>query len=177
MMSLTGKQIITRHVLLNISKSKDNQITWEIFFLKTRGQNLVQKLVPDLNQNSAYLFINSLKCYTVCFYCMAKLRSTKRYWHYCTEHCFYSIQIFFWKTNTGPKLVSLPHFLHNIWRKVFVTLYPINCPNLILWLRLALEILSKMCIVITCFPVFDAIKFENILCFITSHFLHQLLKG
>ena len=81
MMSLTGKQIITRHVLLNISKSKDNQITWEIFFLKTRGQNLVQKLVPDLNQNSAYLFINSLKCYTVCFYCMAKLRSTKRYWH------------------------------------------------------------------------------------------------
>ena len=56
-------------------------------------------------------------------------------------------------------------------------LYPINCPNLILWLRLALEILSKMCIVITCFPVFDAIKFENILCFITSHFLHQLLKG
>ena len=34
---------------------------------------MVEKLFPDpflKNQNSAYLWINNLKFYTVCFYCM-----------------------------------------------------------------------------------------------------------
>ena len=41
---------------------------------------MVEKLVPNLllkNQNSAYLWINSLKFYAVCFYCKSKLKAIK----------------------------------------------------------------------------------------------------
>ena len=56
MTSQTGKQIITIYVLLNILRSKGNQITkfdqlidtnWETLFLKNDTQNKVEKLVPD----------------------------------------------------------------------------------------------------------------------------------
>ena len=43
-------------------------MTREIFFLKNRGQTKVEKLVLDpflKNQNDTYLWINSLKFYTV----------------------------------------------------------------------------------------------------------------
>ena len=46
---------------------------WEIFFFKNHTQTVVEKLFPDTFlkiQNWAYLWINSLKGYTVCFYCM-----------------------------------------------------------------------------------------------------------
>ena len=42
--------------------------------LKNDTQNVVEKLVPDPfleNWNWAYIWINSLKFYTVCFYCIA----------------------------------------------------------------------------------------------------------
>ena len=48
-----------------------NTHTWERFSLKNRAQNVVEKLVPDpflKNKNWAYLWINSLKFYTVCFF-------------------------------------------------------------------------------------------------------------
>ena len=57
-------------------------ITLEIFFLKNRIEGVVQKLVPGpfiKNQNLAYLLINRLKWYKVCFCCMSKSRSTKIY--------------------------------------------------------------------------------------------------
>ena len=86
MASQTGKQIMTIHILPNISTSKgnpDNEI-WSINrnnILKKDTKSVVEKLVPNLlikNQNLAYLWINSLRCYKFCFYCMSKLRSTKR---------------------------------------------------------------------------------------------------
>ena len=43
------------------------------FFLKNHTQNVVEKLFPESflkNQNWVYLWIDSLKFYTVCFYCM-----------------------------------------------------------------------------------------------------------
>ena len=67
------------HILPNISRSKGNQtmklspvkiITQETFFLKNHTQNVVEKLFPDpvlVYQNWAYLWVNSLKFYTVCF--------------------------------------------------------------------------------------------------------------
>ena len=71
------------HILTNISRTKGNQtmkfgqlIEYNmriIFFLKNHTENVVEKLFPDLflqNQNWAYLWINSLKSYTACFYCM-----------------------------------------------------------------------------------------------------------
>ena len=52
-----GKQTFAIHILLNISRTKGNQIrkfgqlieyiTWEIFFLKNHTQNKVEKLFPD----------------------------------------------------------------------------------------------------------------------------------
>ena len=47
--------------------------------------------------------------------------------------CFYFI--YFWKTNTSLKLASLPHFLHDFWRKRFLLHY-ITSPNFIAWLPL-----------------------------------------
>ena len=44
-----------------------------IFILKKHTQNVVEKLFPNpflKNQNWAYLWINGLKFYTVCFYSM-----------------------------------------------------------------------------------------------------------
>ena len=91
MTSQTGKQIITIHVLPNISRSKGNQAMkfgqlidakWEIFSLKNHTQNLMKKLVPDLfikNWNWACLWINSIKFYAICFCHMSKSRTTKIY--------------------------------------------------------------------------------------------------
>ena len=57
MTSKTGKQIITIHILPNISRSKGNKImkfgqfinvTWKIPFSKNYTLNVVENLVPDL---------------------------------------------------------------------------------------------------------------------------------
>ena len=42
-------------------------------FMENNTQNVVEKLVPDTlkNQNWPYLWMNSLKFYTVSFFCMA----------------------------------------------------------------------------------------------------------
>ena len=56
MMSQNGQQIITMHILLNISRSKDNQTMkfdrfieygMRIIFLEKHTQIWVEKLVPD----------------------------------------------------------------------------------------------------------------------------------
>ena len=47
---------------------------------KNHTQNAVEKLAPDTlvkSQNLVYLWINSMKSYKVCFYCMSKSSSTK----------------------------------------------------------------------------------------------------
>ena len=69
--------------------------------------------------------------------------------------CFYLNIKLFLKTKIGFELVSLPHFLHEFWRKIFLTLYFINWPNFIVWLSLLLEMLGNMSNKIVCFPGFD----------------------
>ena len=78
MTSRPGKQTIPMHILTNVSRSKGNQgmkfgrlINYECgtFFSNNHTQNVLNKLFPDPfleNQNWAYLWINSLKCYAVC---------------------------------------------------------------------------------------------------------------
>ena len=63
-------------------------------------------------------------------------------------------------------IVSPPHFVHDISKKMFLMLYSINWPNLIAWLFLLLEILINMCIAIVCFPRFDVINLEIELIFL-----------
>ena len=72
----------------------------------------------------------------------------------------------FLKTNGGLELVSLPHFLHVFWKKIFLLLHSINWPNFIAWLPLLLELLGNMCSVIVCKPACDVINFEFTLMFL-----------
>ena len=50
----------------------------------------------------------------------------------------------------GLELVSLAHFLYSFRRKIFVLLYFINLPDLIVWLPLFPEILGNTSIAIVC---------------------------
>ena len=61
----------------------------------------------------------------------------------------------------GMGIVSPPHFVYDLARKMFLMLYSINWPNFIIYLSLLLEILSNMCIAIVCFPGCEMINFET----------------
>ena len=114
------------------------------------------------NKNWASFWINSLNNeMACCLFCISKLRTTNLYWKQDADHLFLPLKVFFkkkTKRNTG--LVSLPHFLHDFWKKICLMLCFINWPRFIVWLPLRLEILRKMCIIITCFSVYDVINFE-----------------
>ena len=62
-------------------------------------------------------------------------------------------------------LVTLPHFLYDFWRKIFLCLYSINWPNFIFCLPLFLEITVNTCIVIAFVPVCYVINFKNYRCY------------
>ena len=65
----------------------------------------------------------------------------------------------------------LTRFLHDFWKKIFLALYSITWPNCIVLLPL-LETLGNMCIVIICFPVYDAINFKINLSFLSKPFFY-----
>ena len=70
------------------------------------------------NQNWAYLLMNSVKCYTICFHCMPKWGLSKYIEKLsCKPFAFTSYKIK--KTKRSLELVSLPHFIQNFWRKYF----------------------------------------------------------
>ena len=54
----------------------------------------------------------------------------------------------FLKPKRGLLLVSLPHFLHDFWIKILLTLYSINSPISVTLLPLVPEILGNICSVI-----------------------------
>ena len=70
-------------------------------------------------------------------------------------------------------IVSPPHFVHDISKKMFLMLYSINWPNLIAWLFLLLEILINMCIAIVCFPRFDVRNLEIELIFLIKSLFYM----
>ena len=75
-------------------------ITWRTFFLKNSTQNVVEELFPEpvlKNYNWAYLWINSLKFYTVCFYCILSWGLSKYIKTKLDTTCFYLISRFFKK--------------------------------------------------------------------------------
>ena len=81
-MRLISKFMALQHLLSNISRSKGNQTmkfsqlveyNMQLFLWKNHTQNMVEKLFTDpflKTQHWAYLWINSLKLYTVNFQCM-----------------------------------------------------------------------------------------------------------
>ena len=64
--------------------------------------------------------------------------------------CFYLMQNFFKKQKKSLELVSLSHFLHDFWRKIFHLLYSTNWLNFIVWLPSLCEILGNMRVVTVC---------------------------
>ena len=50
----------------------------------------------------------------------------------------------------GLEIVSVPYFVYDFSRKMFLVLYSINCLIFIAWLLLLLEILVNMRIAIIC---------------------------
>ena len=84
----------------------------------------------------------------------------------------------FQKIKKVLELVSLPHFLHNFRMKIFLLLYCINWPNLIICLPLFYKILGNMCIAIVCKPVCEVMNFEvNLIFFKLSRFSYMTKKS
>ena len=124
---------------------------------------MLKKLVPDLflkNQNRTYLWIESLTFYRICFYGMSKSRNTNISSNYDADHLLLTHIRRFQKTNRGLQLVSLPHFPHDFWRKMFLTSYSIKWPNFIDCLPLILETLDNICFAFIYFSVYDVTNFE-----------------
>ena len=112
---------------------KQKIITWETFFFKNHTHNVVQKLVPDpflKNETWAYLWINWRKFQTVYFDCMPSWGLSKYIETRLHTTCIYLIWSFF-KKQRGLGLISLPYFLHNFWRKIFLLICSINWPSFI----------------------------------------------
>ena len=122
--------------MANISRSKENQSTkfgqlieCDItkIFLKNHTQNMVKKLVPDpflKNWNWAYLWINSLKFYTVCFYCMASWGLSKYIDTKLQTTCSHLILSFFLNTKRGLELTLPASF--SAWflkKNIFIIFY------------------------------------------------------
>ena len=149
--------------MTNISRSKGNQTmkfsqliecnTSKIFLEKsytkcggkTSPRSFPGKLILRISLDQY------LKFYRVCFYCIASWGLSKYIETKQQATCFHLIHIkLFKKIKKGLELVSLPSFLHNYWRKIFLLLYSINWPNFIAWLPLLCEIWVNMCIAIVC---------------------------
>ena len=85
----------------------------------------------------------------------------------------------FYKRKRGLKLIFLPHFLHDFWRKIFSTLSFINLPNSIASLSLLLEILDNTCLGNNCCLFCDVRNFEINYSFLIKSFFyikHNLAK-
>ena len=138
---------------------------------------MVEKLFLETflkNQNWAYLRINSVRFYTVYFYCMPSLGLSKYSETKLHTTCFYLILSFCKKQNKCLELVPLPHFLHDFLRKIFILLYSINWPNFIAWLSLLREILGYMFIIIVCYPGCDVTNFKiNLMFLIKTVFIYD----
>ena len=150
MTSQTVQEIIRIHILPNIFRSKSNHTMTFCQLMEYNVRNIfLQKLCTKCggeassrpfykNQNWAYLWTNSLKCYKVCFFFL------------CSSQGLIKL---FYKWKRGLELVSLPHSRQDFWTKIFLPLYAINWPNLVVWLPLLLKELGNMCILIISCPV------------------------
>ena len=115
--NLVNRQI--QYTLPNISRSKDNQA-------KRGTQNVVEKLFPDpfrKGKTWAYLWINSPKFYTDCFYFMTSWGLSKQVEIKLQTTCFYLI----YSLNKKQKKIS-PWFLKkNISLVTFYKLTKFHC--------------------------------------------------
>ena len=84
-----------------------------------------RRTFPGKLKFSVYLDQYSKVLYSL-FSLYATLRAVETCWNYAEDHFLLPHVKPFFKIKRGLRLVSLPHFLHNFWRKVFLLLYFIN---------------------------------------------------
>ena len=80
----------------------------------------------------AYLCINNLKFYTVCYYCMPRWWLSKyKIQNKLQTTCFYLTWSFLphMKVKRGMELISPADFAHDFCRKIFLWLHSISWPN------------------------------------------------
>ena len=109
-------------------KNQNWTILWICLLIANQQPEILQSLFPLYVQVEVYQNILKLRCWPLAT-TLGKALKKKKKW--------------------DLKLVSLPHFLHGFWRKIFLTLY-FNWANFIPWLHLLLEILGNMFLVIIC---------------------------
>ena len=134
-----------------------------MFFLKNHTQNVVERLVPDSFIKKSKLSISmdqQSQMLQSFFFLYVQVEVYQnilevRYWL-----LTFTLYKAFLKNKKKLELVSLPHFNHDFWKEVFITLYFTNWPNFIAWLPSFLEILGNRCIIIICSPICDVINFE-----------------
>ena len=108
------------------------------------------------------------------FLLYGKLRAVEIYRKQAADHLLSPHFKLSKKIKRVVELVSLPHFLHNFWRKIFPLLYSINWPNLVVWLSLLCKILGNMRITIVCKPGCHVMNFEvSLIDLIKPFFLHD----
>ena len=124
-----------------------------IFFEKSCTKSSRETSPRPFSEKWKYLWINSLKYYTICFNCMASWGLSK-YVETKMQTTFFHLILnsFFFKKKRGLQVVCLSHFPHSFWKEIFRFLCSINWPNFIVWLLLLCEILDNMSIVIVCKP-------------------------
>ena len=138
---------------------------------------MVGKLVRDpsiKNQNLTYPLINSLKCYTVCFYCVLKWRFTKTYlklrsWPLALTY----IKLF--QKNKEMFGTSLPASFSASFLKKNIS--HVILTDVIGWLPSLLDILGSICFVIICLLFCNVINFEINLSFIIKPLYYMTKKS
>ena len=144
--------------MTNISRSKGNQAineTCSVHRIQTWIAFFFWKTILDQLSNLLYSL----------FLLYAKFRAIKIYWSKAADRLLLPHIKLFQKTKKRPET--------SLSASVFLLLYSVNWPNLIVWLPLLCEILDSMSIVILCFPGYDVTNFNLI--FLFKPFFFQIL--
>ena len=135
----------------------EQNIIWEIFFLKNHTQNVVEELVPDTFikiKIECISWIISLRYYKVCFYCMPKPRSTKINLNYAADHWPLPYIKLFKKTQRGwnslPASFSAWFFEEKYFSGYILLTEQNSLPTCLYFLRYWTISSSSLCVIIAC---------------------------
>ena len=157
MTSQSGKQIITIHILPNISRNKGNQTTKFGQLIEHNLRNiflrkLCRKCGRKTNSRRLFGFLEKVKI-------SGQHLSLDRFWYtlpwlgntkiktklYNTSDCYFRYMLNFQFLLKSLGSTSPSYFAYNFSRKI---LHSIDRPNVIVTLSILIEILSNMCNVI-----------------------------
>ena len=157
MTSRPGQQIITMHILSNISRSKDDKTAKFGQLIEYNQRNIFlqkpcRKWGRETSSRSLFVFQKSSiwgesRWHAAYFQYISIFPNL---WYIKTlDYWFRDILNFhFLKRSLG--IVSPLHFAYDFLLNVFLIIYFINWLNFIAWLLLLLEILGNICIVLAC---------------------------